>query len=260
MTKLIIGDPHATPEADNERFDWLGRYIIDRQPDEIICLGDFACMPSLSSYDKFQRSFEGRRYHADIAAANDALARIDGPRSRYNRQKARNKEKQYRPKMIMLGGNHDEGRIERVTQFHPELYKTIGIEDILYAEHGWTYVPYKSVYFSDGVAFSHHFASGGTGKPIGGLHHAHQLNTKHHMSTVCGHSHMYDRKPGYRADGTRFWGLVAGCFFEHTPEFAKDSAAQWWRGVIEANNFDGAGDYSIREVPMEELKGDYWYG
>ena len=55
---LIIPDCHAHPDYDNNRFDWLGNLIIEERPDTILCLGDLADMPSLSSYDK--RSEERR--------------------------------------------------------------------------------------------------------------------------------------------------------------------------------------------------------
>ena len=72
MNLLIIGDPHAHPDYDNDRFFHLGNFIIRNQPDYIVCLGDFADMPSLSSYDRGTRGFEGRRYRNDVIAALDA--------------------------------------------------------------------------------------------------------------------------------------------------------------------------------------------
>ena len=49
---LVIPDCHAAPEYDNDRFTALGNFIVDEQPNIIVCLGDFGDMPSLSSYDK----------------------------------------------------------------------------------------------------------------------------------------------------------------------------------------------------------------
>ena len=48
---LIIPDCHAAPEYDNKRFSALGNFIVEQQPEIIVCLGDLADMPSLSSYD-----------------------------------------------------------------------------------------------------------------------------------------------------------------------------------------------------------------
>ena len=51
-THLVIGDPHCTPSASNERFTWAGRMAKDLKVDKVICMGDFASMDSMSSYDK----------------------------------------------------------------------------------------------------------------------------------------------------------------------------------------------------------------
>ena len=99
-THLVIGDPHCTPKASNDRFLWAGKFARDLKPDTIICMGDFASMDSLSSYDKGKKSFEGRRYKKDIDHAHDALDKFNkGLEGR-------------RPRKIMLLGNHEE-RIDR---------------------------------------------------------------------------------------------------------------------------------------------------
>ena len=70
-THLVIGDPHCTPKASNDRFLWAGKFAHDLKPNTIICMGDFASMDSLSSYDKGKKQFEGRRYKKDIDHAHD---------------------------------------------------------------------------------------------------------------------------------------------------------------------------------------------
>ena len=79
-THLVIGDPHCTPKASNERFTWAGRMARDLKVDKVICMGDFASMDSLSSYDKGKKQFEGRRYKKDIEHPHDALKKfmVDG--------------------------------------------------------------------------------------------------------------------------------------------------------------------------------------
>ena len=51
-THLVIGDPHCNPKASNDRFLWAGKMARDLKPTTIVCMGDFASMDSLSSYDK----------------------------------------------------------------------------------------------------------------------------------------------------------------------------------------------------------------
>ena len=61
-THLVIGDPHCTPSASNERFTWAGRMARDIKADKVICMGDFASMESLSSWDRGKKSFDDLQY------------------------------------------------------------------------------------------------------------------------------------------------------------------------------------------------------
>ena len=115
-THLVIGDPHCTPKASNDRFLWAGKFARDLKPDTVICMGDFASMDSLSSYDKGKKSFEGRRYKKDINHAHDALDKFNkGLEGR-------------RLRKIMLLGNHED-RIDRTVDDIPELEGTISTND-----------------------------------------------------------------------------------------------------------------------------------
>ena len=40
-THLVIGDPHCTPKANNDRFLWAGRLAADYKVTHVICMGDF---------------------------------------------------------------------------------------------------------------------------------------------------------------------------------------------------------------------------
>ena len=58
------------------------------------------------------------------------------PLRAYNAQKKKNKDKQYKPKMHMCLGNHED-RISRATNYAPELDGAIGIKDLQYEKNGW---------------------------------------------------------------------------------------------------------------------------
>ena len=94
MNLLIIGDPHASPSYDNDRFTALGKYIVDTKPEYIVCLGDMADLPSLSSYDKGTKGFEGRRYKNDVAVVVDAQEKLFTPLRVYNSKRGKSKVKQ----------------------------------------------------------------------------------------------------------------------------------------------------------------------
>ena len=40
-THLVMGDPHCTPKASNDRFLWAGRLAADFKVTHVICMGDF---------------------------------------------------------------------------------------------------------------------------------------------------------------------------------------------------------------------------
>ena len=60
MKHLIIPDCQVKDGVPLEYLEWIGHYIVEKKPDVIINIGDFADMPSLSSYDVGKKSFEGR--------------------------------------------------------------------------------------------------------------------------------------------------------------------------------------------------------
>ena len=91
MNLLIIGDPHAHPDYDNSRFEKLGKFIVKAEPDAVICMGDFADMPSLSTYDKGTKGFEGRRYKKDVDSILDAQDKLFAPIKKFNENKRKRK-------------------------------------------------------------------------------------------------------------------------------------------------------------------------
>lgn len=158
MKHLVIPDTQVKPGVSIDYLTHIGRYIVDHKPDKVIQIGDFADMPSLSSYDVGKKSFEGRRYKADIEATHLAMAALLQPLQEFNQRARKNKEKQYRPELWLTLGNH-ENRIERVVEGDPKLEGTIGLEDLKYENYGWTVVPYLQPVVLDGIAYclgAHH--------------------------------------------------------------------------------------------------------
>ena len=90
---LVIGDTQVKPGISISYLTWIGRYIVDKQPDVIVMIGDFADMPSLSSYDVGKKSFEGRTYKADIKAAHKGMDALLTPMRELNKRLAKAKKK-----------------------------------------------------------------------------------------------------------------------------------------------------------------------
>ncbi len=217
---LVLPDAHAHPEYDNRRFDKLNRFIKDYGPSHIVCLGDFADCPSLSSYDKGKRGFEGRRYSKDIAVTKDAMSRM------MKGVKCRN--------LTMLLGNHED-RINRATSNQAELDGTISPQDLGYEKHGWTVYPYKSEVNVGGYLIAHNFFTR-MGQPMGGKFLARSLLNELKCSAIVGHSHLKDYATGIRRDsGRRIESIVAGHFAHpdmKEESWAKGTASEWWQGVV----------------------------
>lgn len=256
---LVIPDAHAHYDYDNDRFDWLGEYIMDERPDIIVCLGDIADMPSLSSYDKGTRGFEGRRYWKDVEVTRDAQAKLFGPVIKHNARQAKNKKQQYKPRTVMIGGNHEEGRISKVTQMHPELHETITMGDLHFDLYWDEYIPYKAIGFVEGFAFSHYFVSGLMGRPIGGENAAKALLAKQGMSCIAGHSHLLDFAVRTRADGKKMMGLVAGCYVHPgmVEGWNANTASLWWNGITMLKGVDNGWAEDVQFVSQETLRNRY---
>lgn len=183
MKILFIPDSQCKPGDDFTFLRRIGRYIVDKKPDIIVHAGDFADLPSLSSYDKGKRSYEGRRYKADIKAAHDGMEALLGPMREYNLMRIRNKQSSYRPRMVMTLGNH-ENRINRTINDEPLLDGTISTDDLRYAEYGWEVHPFLEVVVIENIAFSHYFTTGLMGRPASS---AAAMLGKKHMSCIAGH-------------------------------------------------------------------------
>jgi hypothetical protein len=243
MTKsnriIVIPDVQAKPGNDFTFLSKIGRYIVEKKPDTIVCIGDFADMPSLSSYDQGKKSFEGRRYIADIKAAQDAMQALLGPLQEFNDRAKRNKEKIYKPRMVLTLGNH-ENRITRAVNDDPKLDGVLSVDALGYVGFGWEVVQFLDVIVIDGVAFSHYFTSGLMGRPVSSASAA--LNKKH-MSVVQGHQQGLQIATGYRADGSLITSVIAGSCYEHDEDYMSSQGNKHWRGFLVLHDVkDGAFD------------------
>ena len=242
-THLVIGDPHCTPSASNDRFIWAGRMAKDVKADKVICMGDFASMESMSSYDKKKKSFEGRRYRKDVEHTHDALSKFNKGLNKYN------------PEMHMLLGNHED-RIDRMVEENPELEGAMSIDDLCYPEYGWNTYDYRLPVVLDGIYYSHNFPSGVMGTAISGENVARSLLNKNKVSSTVGHSHLLDYAVSAIPSGKKMMALCAGCYLEHKEKYAFNTQRLWWSGLIVKRNVKG-GSYDLETVNYQEVKKRY---
>lgn len=249
---LVIPDCQVKPGVDTSYLEWIGKYIVEKKPDVIVQIGDFADMPSLSSYDVGKKAFEGRRYKDDIKAAQDGMDRLLGPLREHNSRARKNKEKQYKPEMVLTLGNHED-RITRAINGDAKLDGTIGLDDLGYSDYGWEVHPYLDVVFIDGVAYSHFFTSGVMGRAVPN---AAQLLMKKHQSCVMGHVQERGIAYGRRADGHQMTAIFAGSCYLHDEDYLGAQGNNYWRGIWMLHEVnDGA--FDEMPVSLNYLKRKY---
>lgn len=249
MKHFVLPDVQAKPGVDFGFLTAIGNYIIAKKPDVLVCIGDFADMPSLSSYDVGTKDFEGRRYHKDIAASNEAMDMLLSPIIAHNVRAKKNKEKQYKPRMVLTLGNHEE-RINKAINKDAKLDGLISINDLEYEEWGWEVIPFKQPIVIDGVAYVHYLPTGQRGMPCSTANA--QLN-KAHMSIVTGHQQGLQIAMGKAADGGRITSVIAGSCYEHQEKYMGPLENNHWRGALMLHNIDN-GDFDLVPVPLRYIK------
>lgn len=243
----VIPDCQVKEGVPLDHLEWASDYINDKRPDEIICIGDFADMESLSSYDKGKKSFEGRSYQRDISVAKRAMSLL---LSQFKTTTVLKSDRStYSPKRILLLGNHEE-RILRTIELDRILEGTISVDDLGYTEAGWIVHPYLSVYRSRGISFSHYFTSGVMGRPVSS---ARALLTKKHTSAIMGHVQKRDIAYDYTSDGKQITGIFVGTFYQHDEAYLNPQTNKHWRGIWMLHDCKD-GEFDEMPVSMNYLK------
>lgn len=203
---MVIPDTQVKPGKSVAFLRSIGHYMIHKRPDVVVMLGDFTDMESLSSWDKGKKSFEGRRYKADVEATHKAQEALLGPLREHNLEQNAKGLPQYVPKLHMLLGNHED-RIDRAVNGQAEFEGLLSTDDLKYAEYGWEVHPFLEVLVINGVAFSHYFTTGAMQRPAGT---AAALLTKRQMSCVAGHQQGRQIATAVKANGRINTAIIAG--------------------------------------------------
>ena len=236
MRIAVLPDAQVRKGVPTEHLKWYGQYIADKQPEVIVCIGDFADVPSLSTYAQAGSiDAEGARYQADkesVWAAMDTfltpIAKVAG----------------YKPKLVLTYGNHED-RITRAIHADPRrLMGVISLADLRYEKYGWQTIPFLQPITIGGVAFCHYFPSGIMGKPITT---ARALLTKLHMSSFAGHQQGKDIAFSRRADGGDMIAIISGSFYQHNESYLSPFANGHWRGAWFLNEVKDGG---FDEMPL----------
>lgn len=249
---LVIPDTQIKPGVPLEHIDWIAQYAIEKRPDVIVIIGDWADMASLSSYDIGTKSFEGRKYRDDILAANDALQRFMSP---IEKEVARREEKhrvRWRPRKIVTLGNH-EYRIEVAIEKDRKLEGLVSTKDLMFDQFGFEVYPFLQPVVVDGVVYCHYFASGVMGRPITT---ARALLMKLHQSCFAGHQQGRDIAYGKRADGTTMTAIICGSCYLHDEGYLNPQTNHHWRGIYMLHEVRD-GQFDEMPVSLDFLREKY---
>lgn len=239
-TAVILPDLQVKPEGDTRHLEWFGQWMRDRYDGvpnvDLIQVGDWADMESLSSYDrKGGRAMEGRRYTKDVDAHNASMELLEGYLPRSLRRK------------VKLRGNH-EARILRVVEHDAQMEGLVGYHHLNDAD--WEVVDFREIIVIEGVAYSHYFENG-MGRPYTGAietrlkNIGHSFTQGHQQGILLGNRHI-------PALARHHWGLVAGSFYLHREPYMGPQRDSHWNGIVVCNNVrDGEWDPMV--VRMEYL-------
>lgn len=250
MRIAVIPDTQVKPGVDTEYLYNIGQYLVEKQPNVIIHLGDHWDMPSLSSYDVGKRQFEGRRYKKDIEAGNDGMAALLSPIKTYNYRAIANHKPRYRPQMHFLMGNH-ENRINRAVDNDAKLEGALGVQDLFLED--WNVHDFLDVLIVGGIAFSHYFVTGVAGRPASTANA--QLNKKH-QSCIAGHQQGLQIATAHRADGQRLTSIIAGSCYEHDEDYLGHQGNKHWRGFLMLHEVND-GQFDLMPVSLDYLNKKY---
>lgn len=240
---LVIPDTQIKPGIPLDHIDWIAKYAIEKRPDVLVIIGDWADMPSLSSYDVGTKSYEGRTYRDDILAANDGLQRLMAPIDADIKRRIDNHRPRWDLRKIVTLGNHED-RIDRAIEQDRKLEGTISMDDLFFKQWGFEVYPFRKPVIVDGVAYCHYFVSGQMGRPVTT---ARSLLNKHHMSCFAGHQQGRDIAYAKRADGRRITGIICGSCYRHDEAYLDPQSNEHWRGIYMLHEVV---DGSFDEMPV----------
>lgn len=243
---MVIPDIQSKPGVSNDHLEWIANYALDKRPDVIIQIGDWADMESLSTYDKGKRCYEGRRYVRDCDAANESLMRFESQIEQHNRT---HPDDTYNPEKHLTEGNH-EYRIQRATDIDPALHGKLTREDLAFEDRGWKYHEFLEVIELDGIEYSHYFVSGAMGRPVSS---AAALLKARGGSATMGHVQRMD--VAYHPQTQRV-GLMCGTCYLHDEPYLGPQGNVAPRQIIMKHEIED-GRYDLMAVSLNFLKKRY---
>lgn len=212
MKTLVIGDTQVVHGYNYDVIKATAKYITRERPEEIVIIGDWFDLESLSFYASEQEQ-EGRRLVNDIKAGIEGLDLLMNPLKALQAKQRHNKHRVYRPKIVFTMGNHEE-RLKTYLKKNPKLIGSLpDLKEVIsgYGIEVYDFlVPYVGI---NAVHYFHYLANPMSGKPIGGSM-DNKLNKITH-SFVMGHQQIFQYAERQQTTGRPQFGVVVGAYYEH---------------------------------------------
>lgn len=245
MRTLVIPDSHDDPEVKKFRYEVVSNCIVDRKPDNIVQIGDFQSLDSISFHNHGRPKLqEGKRLAEDLASGREAYETMMKGLNDIRKKQGRNKKRKYSPNLYWINGNH-EYRVSRFLEQQPVIEGLLDPYDLLGVQKdGWTIADYRDYVTIEGTMFTHVPLNPRSGNPIGGQYVALRAAHMSQHTVVFGHTHTrtvmaFTRNdPTIQAGGHRVEGITVGCWLDHWPEYMAHNTrtCDWWEGLTIMNH------------------------
>lgn len=240
MKTLVIGDTQVFDGYDDAVIKAAGKLIVRQRPEEIVIIGDWFDLESLSSYAT-ESEREGKRLRFDLHAGFEAMDKLLQPLISLQRKQKHHKKRVYRPKIVFTMGNHEE-RLATYLKKNPHLQGILpdikqNLIDLYGIDVYDLLVPYVGL---NDVRYFHYLANPMSGKPIGGTM-DNKLN-KVTYSFVMGHQQHFQFAERQQATGNPQFGVVVGAFYEHDEGYKGPQGNTHSRGTVMLHHHDKGSD------------------
>jgi hypothetical protein len=232
---MFIPDCQVRKGVPTKHLEWIGEYIVDRNVDVVIQIGDFADMRSLNPH-LTKKEKEGLRYEDDIESANAALPLLRKPAIKAK----------VKTKFVLTRGNHENFIAEAIEE-DPKLEGKISLNDLVC--DGWDVHEFLEPVWIDGVCYSHYMYHPMTGRPWTGTidnrlkQIGHSFSMGHQQTLLYGIRYVAGRSQH---------GLVAGACYLHDEDYKGPQGNDHWRGVIVKHEVN-EGSYDPMFVSLDFL-------
>ena len=200
---IILPDVHMTSDIPKD-YAPVKNFIRDFKPNEIILLGDFMDVESLSAWDLDKRRImEGRRFNKEISRANTELDYLQ----------------KYASAVTYLEGNHED-RVNRYLDKNPEMEGMIEIpEQLGLKERAIKWIKMNDLYKKGNMYFTHGMYTN--------IH-----NARKHLQTLgCnityGHQHGTQTAMQNMKMQAPHMAYALGTLGDKAPDYMKNRPANW---------------------------------